>query len=92
MWGFQLLNPDGSIQFDVSNRVIRMLAVSDASGNGSAVVPALSEGTPIVAVAVSDESKVAPSVTVSGTTVSWSYGSTPVSDWDTASEIMVSAY
>lgn len=89
--GIQIFNPDGSLQFDGGNRLYRLLTVADATGNGSVNVPALSEGTPMVSVAVTDQNKVAPEVSVTGTQVSWTYSGSS-SSWDTDSMIYVAVY
>lgn len=76
-YGIRVFNPDGSLQFDTSNRLFRtLLTTSIGTTNGSVLVLGASQqGT--VSVALSGEAPVKPKVTVSGNAVSWNYGSSP---------------
>lgn len=78
--GFELYNANGTLQFSTNNRMMRVLTVADTgTGNGSVTNASLSEGTALVG-ASSAEGKKAPTITVTGNTVSWSFGSTPTAE------------
>ena len=90
--GLQIFNPDGSLQFDSTDRLFRLLTTAVAFDNGSVSAPGLTEGTPVVQVVVTDATRRAPAVTVSGTTVTWDYGSTPPAERDTDAIVVVGVY
>lgn len=79
--GLQVFNADGSLQIDIDSRLLRTLThVSTGTTDGSATVIGAAQGS-VVGIAVdSPESGVTPTVTNSGTTVSWSFGSAPSGD------------
>jgi len=74
--GFKVFNADGSLQFDVTNRLFRLLTVEDVGSTNSGSVNVNSQGT-IGVVAVpkdASESSTPPTITVVGGQVSWNYG------------------
>lgn len=74
--GLQVFNADGSLQFDLTNRLMRTLVgITTGTSNGSLGVPALVQGTALIAMDVSGTNADPPTVTVAGTTVSWDFGS-----------------
>lgn len=73
--GIEVYNADGSLQFDIGNRLMMTLADVDmGTANGSVTVPDLSLGGALIVV---NASTVPPNVSVSGNVVSWDYGTTP---------------
>ena len=78
---FEVRNPDGTLQFDIDNRLYRRLTfVATGTADGSITVPAAGQGQ-LVAVQVNNPPEgVTPTVNNSGTTVSWSFGGAPPSD------------
>lgn len=86
--GIRVRNADGSLQFDSSNRLFRVLTLVDTQGvNGSVSVANVGTIAPVVQ--QKDADKKAPTVSVSGTTVSWTYPAGGVND---ASNVLVMAY
>lgn len=77
--GLQVFNADGTLQFDTTNRLMRTLtSVVTGTSNGSATFSGADQGTATAIVrSPAAGMSVAPSVSVSGNTVSWSYGSVP---------------
>ncbi|MEG3791070.1 hypothetical protein V1318_13150 [Lysobacter sp. CCNWLW3] len=77
--GIQVFNEDGTLQFDTSNRLYRMLTIQyTGTSNGSVNVSGLSsQGTAQVDVLPTGTTGVSPSVNVSGDVVSWDFGGTP---------------
>lgn len=74
--GLQVFNADGSLQFDLTSRLMRTLVgITTGTSNGSLGVPALVQGTALIAMDVSGTNADPPTVTVAGTTVSWDFGS-----------------
>lgn len=92
----QIFNADGTLQFDTSNRLLRLAStVQTGTSNGSASVSALSQGA---GVAVAGQTTggglgggVQPDVSVSGNTVSWSWdaGTDPGDRLNTELNILV---
>ena len=78
--GLQIFNADGSLQFDTSNRVLRLLtSLNSGTANGSTTVSDLTQGNGVTIVGSTSESNAnQPNVSISGTTVSWDWGSIPV--------------
>lgn len=89
--GIVIRNADGSLQMDIGSRSMRLLTVLDigATTSGSVDVPALAEAVAIIQHDIKPGAYT-PTVTVSGTNVSWNYGS--VSQRDTDYRAMVMAY
>ena len=77
--GIEIFNPDGSRQFSIGDRVVRMLRVqSTGTSNGSvSVAAAASKGTLVPVVAPKTTTGIPPTAAVSGGTLSWDFGSTP---------------
>lgn len=77
--GFQVFNPDGTLQFDTSNFLYRIqLVLKTGTVAGSAAIPA-GVGNAVVTV-VEDGGTMdgfAPQATISGGTVSWDFGDLP---------------
>lgn len=92
--GIEVYNADGSLQFNLGNRVYRLLTISliGTTTSGSITNAQLATGTPIVGTIFSDPTRVAPTVTTSGSTVSWNYGSTPVGSRDPGLRISVGVF
>lgn len=74
--GFQVFNANGSLQFDTTNRLYRVIDQSTISGAaGSKTISGLSSQGTVVPVFTSDDEDDQPrSVSVSGNTVSWTAG------------------
>lgn len=76
--GFQVFNADGSLQFDSSMRLMRTIAAIATNGtSGSQTIPGLSTaGTPVPVIlgTINPTGSDCPAVTISGNTVSWTYG------------------
>lgn len=93
--GIQVFNTDGSLQFDTSSRVYRVLTVALAGGvSGSLTNTGLSTGTAIINVLPGVSGAIPPTVTVTGNTVSWSYtdSSSGSSGPDPQSRIIVGVF
>lgn len=91
--GLRTRNPDGSIQLDTTTRMYRVLTVELAGGNdGSYTSAELATGDPIVGVDGTEDDKIVPSVSVSGNTVSWSYGGAPSGNRDTGSHVTIAVF
>lgn len=89
--GFRVCNADGTIAFDTGNRVFRLLTVADSNAiNGSVSVD--SNGGEIIAVAIPNTfaDREPPSISVSGSTVSWNY-SAPSANRE-PSRVIIMAY
>lgn len=73
--GIQIWNADGTLQFDTTNRLFRVLTTADIGGadSGSATVSNV-QGTLAVVAVPSGAGTVPPTVTVSGNRVNWNYG------------------
>lgn len=77
--GIQVWNADGTLQFDTSNRLMRSIAdVVTGTTNGSAIMNFSGAGTVTLAVEADTLSKQPPTITRTGNTLSWDFGSTPV--------------
>lgn len=78
--GIQVFNADGTLQFDTSNRLYRILTIQyTGTSNGSVNVSGLSsQGTAQVDVLPTGTTGVLPSVNVSGDVVSWGFGGAPI--------------
>ena len=77
--GLQIFNADGSLQFDATNRLMRTLtSVVTGTEDGSATFGGAGQGaaTAIIRSPAAGMS-VAPRVSVSGDTLSWTYGGVP---------------
>lgn len=75
--GIKIYNPDGSLQFDCTNRLFRTLVVQETGGAaGSATVQGANGQGSVVAAAtlVSESDDGLPAVSVAGNTVSWGNG------------------
>ena len=74
--GFQVFNADGSLQFDTTNRLYRVIDQSDISASaGSKTIAGLSSQGTVVPIFSSDGEDDKPrAVSVSGNTVSWTAG------------------
>jgi hypothetical protein len=92
--GIRVWNANGTLQFDTTNRLFRMLTVQlVGSANGSVSVSTIAGGTVVAEMQATGESgKVPPTVTVSGKTVSWDYGSTAAASRDTNARIAIMDY
>lgn len=76
--GMRIWNADGTLQFGTTRRVMRFLTLlSTGTSNGSASVPALNQGAPVLIFGPSSEGGNRPTVTVVGTDVVWDWGSVP---------------
>ena len=90
--GFQVFNADGSLQFDLSSRLFRVLTVSVTTANGSVTDPRIASGEMVIAVNGSRTDRKAPVVIRSGNTVSWDYSSIPVAERDTSATITMAVF
>lgn len=73
--GLQVFNADGSLQFDGSTRITRLLGVIGVGGNGSFSHAGLSTGTPFAvfqSYGIGINSTM-PAFNFSGNTFSWSF-------------------
>lgn len=88
--GLQIFDASGNIVLDVTDRVFRVLSINAVGAtDGSVTVPELTQGTPIVAITGSGGAGRAPQATVTGTTVSWSYGDIPTGQRDAAAQLQI---
>ncbi|UNK43459.1 hypothetical protein MNO14_05075 [Luteimonas sp. S4-F44] len=73
--GICVWNADGTLQFDSSKRLFRLLTAADIgdTSSGSYTVSGV-QGTLKVVAIPTEETGTAPVVTVSGNNVSWNYG------------------
>ncbi len=77
--GFQCWDENGTLLYDTTTNMGRILGTISTGGvNGSLSVPAFSQGTPFAfpVLVLSDAASVdvfQPLVTISGTTLSWTY-------------------
>lgn len=92
--GLQIFDASGNIVLDISDRVYRLLTVADitTAATGSITVPGIANGTPIIVPVRYTESKKAPTLTTTGTGVSWNYGTTPLADRDANLRITVALF
>lgn len=77
--GIEVYNADGTLQFDVTDRLFRMLAIT-ASGtvDGSVVVSGVDQGSVQGAIInAPNETGVQPTVTPTATGVSWTFNGAP---------------
>lgn len=76
--GIEVYNADGTLQFDITNRLFRTLSFQTGTGSaGSVTIPGAStQGTIRVAATLTDagDDAAPPPVTISGNTVSWGAG------------------
>lgn len=77
--GLKIYNADGSLQFDMGNRLFRLLTVQDIGSTNSGSVTVNPQGTLDVIALPKNASTTSgePTVTISGGTVSWNYGGAP---------------
>lgn len=76
--GIQINNPDGSVQFDGTSRLFRVLTAFDiGTANSGSVSVSGVQGTLRVVAQPATLDGEAPDITVSGTTVSYSYRGQP---------------
>lgn len=75
--GLEVFMPNGLSQFDTSTRIARGLySFSTGTSDGSVVVPnVVGDKFPMITRATLG--RATPSITISGNTVSWSFGSIP---------------
>ncbi|QOK96592.1 hypothetical protein HF909_09175 [Ralstonia pseudosolanacearum] len=72
--GIQVFNADGSLQFDSSSRLSRVLGqVYSGTDPGSISVPGFVQGTPWYHCIGVGNSALIPEVSISGTTLSWAF-------------------
>lgn len=76
MFGIRVRDGSGNIVFDAYNAIGRLLGTVNTGGSDGYVDTNFAGGTPIVQVYATDSGTdlVAPSWTVSGNRLSWSYG------------------
>lgn len=76
--GIEVYNADGTLQFDITNRLFRTLSFQTSTGSaGSVTIPGASTAGAIrVAATLTDgaDDAAPPSVSVSGNTISWGAG------------------
>lgn len=73
-FGFQVFNADGSLQFDLSNRLFRTLtSVQTGTSGGSVTIPPDHGGTVVAVVTPSSNAGQAAKATVAGGSVSWDF-------------------
>lgn len=72
--GFQVFDPNGKSILDTADRITRVLGLVDIAGaSGSQSNAGLATGSPFWTI-VPNGSGWPPAVTISGNTISWSYG------------------
>lgn len=79
--GLEIYNADGSLQISIDSRLLRTLsAITTGTSDGSVVASGATQGS-VVGVATNVPADgVTPTVTNSGTNVSWSFGGAPTVD------------
>lgn len=78
MWGERYRDPAGNVIFDTSWRIGRIFGSVHVTDNGSMNVPQFAEGTPFyVCLGETGNDYNPPNVSVSGTTLQWSYAAFP---------------
>lgn len=86
--GIRIWNADGTLQFDTTNRLFRMLTLVDTNAvNGSTNLTYT--GTLSVVVQPGNAENIQPDVSVSGSTVSWTYSGTGTKD---TSRLLIAEY
>lgn len=74
MFGLQVFNADGSLQFDLSNRLFRTLtSVQTGTSGGSVAIPPNPGGQVVAVVTPNSNSGQAAKPTVGGGSVSWDF-------------------
>jgi hypothetical protein len=81
--GVEVFNESGALRLSITDRITRYIGTQfTGSNDGAIVAPALSLGTPWFLVTPngsgSNTGRVEPSVSITGTTLSWSFGGLPV--------------
>lgn len=78
--GIQVFNEDGSLQFNSEGYSLArgLSSVSIGTVNGSQALPAGGSGTYHPMVIFAQAGRAVPSMTISGNTFSWDFGSIPV--------------
>lgn len=72
--GIKVYNADGSLQFDTTNRLFRLLTIADIGSTNSGSTTVATQGTVNVVAQPGDNAGAGePTVSVSGGTVSWNY-------------------
>ena len=72
--GIKVYNADASLQFDLDDRLLRVLArINTGTGDGSAVVTGVTQGTVVGAVVTQTTTGTTPTITGTGSGVSWSF-------------------
>ncbi|MCY1197858.1 hypothetical protein D3C85_1700840 [compost metagenome] len=94
--GLQVFNADGSLQFDSSTRLTRVLGYLWAGSNGSHIDDQLWRGAPFYFIAPTsmvsiDSYANFPQVSISGNTVSWWF-TNPNSEFNTGAVIYYGTY
>jgi len=73
--GLQIWNASGGLVLDTSHRLTRVLgSFESGTSDGSLTSPGFSQGTPWHVRLTSQLGYTAPTITVSGNTLSWSFG------------------
>lgn len=73
-WTFRILKPDGTVGVDLGSRVMRGLQSFPTNGvNGSATVQGVETGTPIIVPFNGGPNAFPPEVSLSGSTLTWTY-------------------
>lgn len=88
---FEVYNPDGSIHLSLGSRTCRLVTVRDigTSTSGTVNVTGMGSGEIVAGVILGTKGKRVPTITKTGSSVSWDYGSVPVSERDTNASLSI---
>lgn len=88
---FEVYNANGSLQMSLGSRTCRLVTISDigTTTSGSVNVSGMGAGSIVAGVVNGTKGKQVPNVTVSGSTVSWNYGSVPSGSRDTNASLSI---
>lgn len=91
--GIQAFNAAGVLQFEFSDRVMRILTVQAVgSVNGSVANSEINSTTTVAGVVKNDPNKRAPTVTVNSGNVSWDWTGVPTNQRDNDANLSILLY
>lgn len=91
--GIQVFKSDGSLMLDITDRVYRLLTVQNVGSSGGSIgISELTQGVPVLSLINSFAGGKLPTVTVVGTTVTWTYGSIPSAERDANAQLSIGVF
>lgn len=91
--GIQVFNADGSLQFEFSDRVVRVLTVqSVGTANGSVSNSEITTSGTSAGIIKNDPGKRAPNVTVNNGSVAWDWTGVPSGQRDGSANLSILMY